>query len=485
MLTREQFQLLCLQNPEALWDAHAGLQKALLAQQQLAEVLALRVQQLEERLNKDSHNSSKPPSSDGLAKKPAPKSLRKKTGKPSGGQPNHPGRTLECVAEPDHTLLHTPARCTHCQASLDQAPVTHTARHQVFDLPPLRLQVTEHQAQTCRCPDCGHTTAAHFPEVAAAPVQYGPRLKGLAAYLTHFQLLPLRRTATLLRDLFGASLSEGTLHTLTRQAAAALEPVERRIFAGIGQADIVHMDETGMRIAGKLRWLHVACTSRLTFYAAHAHRGKLALEAIGLLKTLIGRAVHDGWSAYALYSCLHALCNAHHLRELIALTEGEGQPWTLAMTELLREMLCAVNTAKANGASRLPSGQECDFRKRYRSVLAAGFAAHPPPDATGKRGRPKQGKARSLLLRLETHADEVLAFLSDFRVPFDNNQAERDIRMMKSRQKISGCFRTEAGASSFCRIRGYISTLRKQSLPLLSSLQQVFAGEPLQPDYVG
>jgi transposase len=479
MITREEFQILYDQGPDAVYALFLNMQATIDVQQQQIVALSARVKQLEDGLGKDSHNSSKPPSSDGFAKKP--KSLRPKSGRRSGGQHGHPGRTLEFAEHPDHTVLHAPAQCQHCGASLEQASVTDIKRRQVFDLPPLKLEVTEHQAQTLCCQHCGHENSAPFPEQVPHRVQYGCGIKALGTYLMSYQLLPFERVCELMGDLFGISLSEGTLHNITQEAFDGLADVETSIYQALCKAHIAHFDETGMRITGKLNWLHVASTPALTYYRVHAKRGPAAMSAIGILPQFSGRAIHDGLPAYTTYGCQHGLCNAHHLRELISIEEQHKQPWAKQMRELLCQIKEAVELAKDRGRRRLDPFLECGFEARYAAILGTGYAANPPPEPTGKRGRPKQGPVRSLLLRLEEARNEVLAFMYDFEVPFDNNLAERDLRMMKVKQKVSGCFRSEQGAKAFCRIRGYISTLRKQGQRAFSALQHLFMGTPIQP----
>jgi transposase len=345
----------------------------------------------------------------------------------------------------------------------------------------LKLEVTEHQAQTRRCPHCGHDNQGEFPKQVEHRVQYGPGVKALWAYLMHYQLLPFERVCELMGDLFDASLSEGTLSNITQEAFVALADVETSIYQALCKAHIAQFDETGMRITGKLNWLHVSSTPTLTYYAVHAKRGPAAMDAIGILPQFSGRAIHDGLAAYTTYGCLHGLCNAHHLRELISIEEQHNQPWAKQMRELLCQIKEAVEMAKERGHRRLDPVLERDFEARYAAILGTAYAANPPPEPTGKRGRPKQGPVRSLLLRLDQARKEVLAFMYDFDVPFDNNLAERDLRMMKVKQKVSGCFRSEQGAKAFCRIRGYISTLRKQGQRAFTALQQLFMGTPIQP----
>ena len=449
-------------------------------------VLLERVQELEARLAKDSHNSSKPPSSDGLKRQlPRTRSLRRASGKRSGGQLGHRGETLALVAEPDVVEEHRPAVCAACQTALDgrAEAVGVVERRQVRDLPPVRLQVTEHQALRVRCPACEHLSDGAFPPEAPSRAQYGPRLRALAVYLVEQHLLPYERTCELLADVCGAPLSEGTLATWLQQGAEALEPVEEAITQALGRAPLLHHDETGVRRAGKLVWAHVTCTDQLTHYTIHAKRGCAATDAIGILPTYTGVSVHDGWKPYQGYTrCRHALCNVHHLRELTYLEEAYQQAWATDMKALLSAMNAATDAARSQGALRLTASQRTAFLARYQALLASGLAANPPPVRRPKqRGRLKQSPARNLLERLLVQQEQALAFLDDLRVPFDNNQAERDLRMLKTQQKVSGGFRSAAGANAFARTRGYLSTLRKQGVALLDALRTLFTGSPFYP----
>lgn len=442
-----------------------------------AEVAALRA-----RLALDSRNSSKPPSSDGPGGTPKPKSQRTSSGRKPGGQAGHPGHTLPLVDAPDAVQVHAPAHCPGCGRSLADTPAVQRERRQVVDLPPVKAYVVEHQAEIKCCPGCGAETTGVFPEGVTAPVQYGPGLATVGVYLNQEQLLPLERTCETLADLFGCPIAEGTLERMVGDCHERLAETEALIKQGVAEADVAHFDETGVRIAGKTRWLHVASTPGLTYYAAHPKRGREAMDAVGVLPAFRGRAVHDGLSSYWQFEgCEHALCNAHHLRELTFVEEELGQPWAGDLKALLREIKHAVDEARGQGMIALPPEVRQAFGLRYDAVLEAGGAANPPPEATGQRGRPKRGKAGSLVARLRERKGAVLAFMEDFQVPFDNNQAERDLRMVKVRQKISGCFRTPEGAQRFCRIRGYISTLRKQEMSVLSGLRSAVAGKPLLP----
>lgn len=475
-MTRDEFQAIYQRGP----DATFALIESLL---QRLDILTTRIQELESRLKKDSHNSSKPPASDGLAKKT--KSLRHRTGNPPGGQPGHPGATLCLVDIPDQVVQHHPQTCSSCGACLEGAPVLSKLRRQVHDLPPLALQVTEHQALCQLCPACQTKNQAAFPEEVAQPVQYGPCIKALCVYLQQYQLLPFERTHELLSDLLGGSLCAGTLARLLGVCHERLAGVESAIKQALVEASVVHFDETGLRIAQRTHWLHSASTTELTFYAHHEKRGKAATDAIGILPSFTGTSVHDAWTSYFGYSgCKHALCNAHLLRELTFIHEQMHQPWAAQMIELLLAMKQAVEAAKSAGDSCLSEAALADLLGRYqallRDALAANAASEPPPKQC-RRGRPRQSAAKNLLDRLRRYQWAVLAFLFDFAVPFDNNLAERDLRMSKVRQKISGCFRSAQGASQFCRIRGYISTLRKQGIHVLTALRSVFEGKPVMP----
>jgi transposase len=445
-----------------------------------------RVQDLEARLAKDSHNSSKPPSSDGLKRKT--KSLRQKSGKKAGGQLGHRGETLHLVATPDEVIEHRPTHCPQCQTPLEDAEVALRERRQVHELPPaVRLQITEHQALHVRCPRCAHVSVGAFPSEAPSRAQYGAGVRAVAVYLVEEQHLPLGRVQQLLSDLWRMRLGRGTLVRWIAQAARVLEPVERRIKDGLRQARVVHHDETGVRRAGQLAWAHVTSTGRLTHYAIHPKRGHAALEHIGILPAFAGVSVHDGWSSYGLYTtCRHALCHVHHLRELTFLEEQYQQAWAADMKTLLREMKAATEQARAGGGVCLPAAERADFVGRYHALVAAGLAANPPPHGQrrpGQRGRLAQSPARNLLERLLFQQQAVLAFLDDLAIPFDNNQAERDLRGLKIQQKVSGCFRSDWGSEAYATIRGYLATLRKQGQSLLAALNTVFAGQPLYPAF--
>lgn len=459
-------------------------QQALIeAQQQQIETLQKSLERLQDQLSKTSRNSHLPSSSDRFARQP--KSLRKSSGKKPGGQTGHEGNTLYLQADPDAVVLHQVTACQHCQQDLqEQAPLS-LERRQVIDLPPKRLHVMEHQGESKWCPTCHQVSHASFPQGVTAPVQYGPAFAATAVYLLTQQFLPTERACELMHDLLGHSMSTGTVQALLQRCSLNLLPVEEQIKKALRAAEVVHNDESGCYVMGQRHWVHVSSTATLTHYACHPKRGREAFDAIGILPAFGGVSVHDGWQSYLGYLCEHALCNVHHLRELTFLAEQQQQAWAKALKDLLLSMKAHVDQAKADGHACLDPPIFEQLLKQYQELLQQGDELNPPERACTekKRGKVKQSPARNLLNRLLTQQDAVLRFLSDFKVPFDNSQAERDIRMLKVQQKISGCFRSLLGAQAFCRIRGYLSTLRKQGMNVLTALEMACVGHPVLPSF--
>ena len=462
---------------EAVIKLVSSMAKVIARQAEYITELKKRIKALEDRLSQNSTNSSKPPSTDWPKKK---RSLRKKTGRSPGGQKGHKGYNLKMVDNPESIRVHRVSTCSKCGSSLEDVLPTGYRKRQVFDLPPIKVEVTEHRTEEKICPHCGQLNEAFFPGGINQQTQYGSRIKSILTYLNSYQLLPYERTSELFSDLFDIELSAGTIVNANRVCSGALKSVEEMIKDKITASPVVHFDETGLYTEGDRWWLHVASTKDLTYYASHPRRGKAATEDIGILPNFYGTAVHDSWDTYFKYSCSHALCNAHHLRELKAVKECYSQKWAGDMSSLLVEIKEAVNK-KSEVADKLDKDKIDGFKKRYDKIIKGGLAENPPDrvrDGPKKRGRIKQSKARNLLCRLKEHWRETLSFMYDFDIPFDNSQAERDIRMIKVQQKISGTFRSADGAKTFCRIRGYISTARKSSLSVIDAIQAAFEGNP-------
>jgi len=412
-----------------------------------------------------------------------PPDQRKKGERPPGGQKGHKGQTLDWVETPDQVKVHRISECEGCGASLELVEPIKVDRRQVHDIPPLKVTVIEHRAEHKTCPHCGQYNRAKFPSDVQFPVQYGQNLKALMVYLCIYQLIPYERVCETFLDLFGRSISKATLVKAVSDCHKNLAGVEDTIRELLAGAQVLNVDETGMRVNGIRQWLHVASTELLTGYGHHRKRGSQAMDDMHILPRFRGTMIHDFWAPYFRYQSHHALCNAHLLRELNGITENYHQKWSKQMYDLIHEIKGAVDTAQGQ---LLPISQPLisDFEARYQHIIATGILENPAPEPVDhfvKRGRKKQSKAKNLLDRCQKYETEILSFMHDFSIPFSNNLAERDIRMVKLQQKISGTFRSEDGADWFCRVRGYISTVKKNQLPVMAALVDAFQDNPFIP----
>ncbi len=447
------------------------------------KALRARVVELEAQVGANSKNSSKPPSTDGLAK-PAPKSLRKPSRRKPGGQAGHRGTTLTQVADPDVVVRHEPSACSGCGADLGGSPQTGVTRRQVFDLPPIDLDITEHQLISRRC-TCGIITCGPAPDQVTAPVQYGPVASAIMVYLFHGQFLSRARTADALSELFNAPVSAATVAAATTRAAAGLGPFLQSVTTHLAGAPVLHVDETGLRCQGRLAWLHSASTPAFTLLGAHLARGRVAMDAMGVLPTFTGTLVHDAFAPYDNYTgATHSLCGAHLLRELVAVTDHHhggrcrhggvpGWCWAEQVTDALLVLTVAADAAAATGATQISAEVLTTQAKLIRHGALIGQNTDPVTKVDQKH--------RALARRIVKRADDYLRFTTDPAVPFTNNAAEQTIRMAKIRQKISGCMRTLAGAREFAAIRSYTATAAKHGLTTLGALTRLTSGNPWLP----
>lgn len=469
----------------ALRAANAGLRQVFEAKDAeitvlhaQVEELRAQVEELAARVQANSKNSSRPPSSDGLGR-PAPKSLRKKTGRGPGRPKGQPGMTLGLSDRPDHVIRHEPGGCGGCGAGLSAAEEAGVERRQVIDVPPVRPEITEHQIIARRC-GCGTVTRGQAPEGVTAPVQYGPRISGIGAYLWHGQFLSKDRTCRALGEMFGVFASPGTIAAMARRIAGFLSPALAEITQALLACEVAHFDETGFRVAGKLAWVHSASSGKYVLVTVHSRRGTEAMDAAGVLPGFAGVACHDAWAPYDKYDQVagHALCCAHLLRELIAVT-GTGTPgdviWARQAIDALLALKDAADAARAAGQHPIGTAT-VDLHSRYfRDAAAAGIALN-----AVRKGK-LQRKRHALATRMRGRAADYLRFATDLRVPFDNNQAEQVIRMGKLRIKVSGCMRSMTGAEIFCAIRSYLATAARHGIGMLEALTRAAAGTPWIP----
>lgn len=422
-----------------------------------------RVKFLENKLSLNSKNSSKPPSSDSFVKQT--KSLRPKGKKKAGGQKGHEGKTLEMTETPDNIEVHKLEKCAYCQDNLLSAEVINIEKRQVFDLPAFILEVTEHQVETQICCTCGQLNKGKFPDAVSAPVQYGNRVKAFCLYFNNFQFIPYERVSETMENLLGVRVNESSIFTYNKELYDNLAMTDVILKNRILSSEVLNLDETGFYLDGKRNWLHSYSTENLTYYSHHEKRGTIAMNKIGILPFFNGIGVHDFWKSYLKYDFTHTLCNSHHLRELNFVSESEKFDWSDKIKDLLLQIKNSVDEAKFIGFRSLNLEILNQYSSSYLSILNDGLLNYPKSELR------KQTKGKNLLDRLINHKDSVLAFMYNFDIPFDNNLAERDIRMMKLKQKISGGFRAQSGADYFCRIRSFISTAKKQGQNVL---QQIF-----------
>lgn len=443
----------------------------------------IRIKELEDQLSKNSSNSSKPPSTD-QKEKPSPKSLRPKTGKKPGGQKGHKGETLLVSEYPDQTIVHKVDCCTNCAKNLIDRKADDIKTRQVYDIPELRFLVTEHQVEIKVC-DCGCVNQGVFPIYANHYLQYGPNVKALMTYLQTYQLLPFARSQELINDLFNHNISKGTFENTKAEAYEKLSSFEEELKQLLILCTVAGFDETGFKACAKRMWLHTCSTDKYTYYYFHEKRGQKAMDDAGILSNFKGIACHDGLSSYYKYDCSHSLCNAHLLRDLKFVEERFDQDWSSEMSELLIKMKKAKQRAIDKGKDSLSDISLYRYRKKFEKIVEKGFQANPwYPPKEKKRGRPQKTFPRNLIERFRNRAEDIIRFLSNFKVPFDNNQSERDLRMMKVKQKISGGFRSKNGVKYFTRIRSYIMTARKQDICAFKALKDLFTNQKIAKSLV-
>lgn len=437
--------------------------------------------QLETMQNKNSNNSSKPPSTDNNKK---PLNSRKKTGRSSGGQSGHEGSTLLKIENPDNIIDIKNETC-NCGCNLSDIDGKIKTR-QVFDLPQVFINVTEYRTHEVLCPDCKQVHKTEFPVTISQPVQYGDNLQALMVYLSNYQLVPLARTTEIIKTLTGKNISQGTVVNANNRLYNSLEMFEDAIKDKLKNAEVLHVDESGLRLKGKINWVHVASTSRITHYAIHKKRGAIATNEIGILPDFEGTMVHDHWKPYYTFkNCTHAECNAHNMRILKGISENFGHIWAVDMGNLLVDIKREVDSLKSRGVTFMAESNIKAYDGKYKTIIAQGKIEDGEKSSgmlLTKTGKPVKSDALKLLRKLEEYDVETLSFMYDFNIPFDNNLAERDIRMVKLRQKISGCFRSDNGGSLFCRIRSYISTCNKNGEDIMESLKSAIKGEPFIPE---
>jgi len=464
-ITREQIRAVYDQGPEAVETLVFSLVDTINMLIDKVDAQDKRIKKLEDQINKNSRNSSKPPSTD------SPFKNKDKKKKKPGEKKKRMGTTLNQVPDPDEVVPCKVDFCDHCHRDLSDVDAKEIEKRQVTDIPPIKTYTTEYQGEIKECPGCHKITKSIFPDGVTHKAQYGSGIQAVAVYLRNYQLIPLERTVELFRDLFKISLSEGSIVNMTTRCADQLSGFMQIVKQKLTMANIMHNDETGINIRGILHWLHTAGNKDYTYLYPHKRRGTIAFDDIGILPDFKGVSVHDFWKPYEKYDCFHAYCNAHLIRELTFAHENLKQKWASKMIDLLIDIKEKVDQSEDKF---LKIDTTSAFIEKYEKIIKQGYKANPPPKKTGKRGRPKKGKALCLVERMDSHREEILRFMEERDVPFSNNLAERDLRMVKVRQKISGTFRNMERVKDYCSIRSYISTIKKQNKDVFTALVDSF-----------
>jgi len=445
----------------------------------MVEKLEGRIKELEEKLNMNSSNSSKPPSSDNkLIKK---KATQQSSEKKRGGQKGHEGKSLKKVEIPDKIVALKSKVCGGCNRDISKVESNQIIKRQVFELPPMNIEVTEYQSHKVCCPHCEKVNQERFPAHVKSVTQYGNNLKSLVSYLNVHHMLPYERITELIEDIVNHKISTGSIYNFLCETYDNLEGFEEELKKKLLEEEVLHADETGVNVQGKLKWIHTATCETAVHYGIHNKRGQEAIDDIDILPKYQGILVHDHWRPYNTYSNItHSYCNAHILRELQAEIDKNDKIWAKELQTLLKESNKTVNSHKEEGKASLSKETRDKIINKYAKITTEALKSYPPPKTSKKRGRPKQEKGKNLLDRLIRYQEETLRFIHDFRVPFTNNIAERDLRMIKVKQKISGTFASFTAAEFFCRIKSFIATLKKNALSVLDGLKNCYALQPMK-----
>ena len=446
--------------------------------------LKAEIKRLNEIINKDSKNSSKPPSTDNGFKDKANSKAKKK--KLRGSQIGSKGTNLKKVDNPDIVKILVVPNCKNCNHNLEEIDSKLISTKQIFDIPKIKIEVTEFQQHSKICPYCNLTNKPEYPKNLKSYVQYGDNIKGLVTYLNTYQMIPYERISELIEDFISHKISNGTIYNMLNTFYKKLEPFENNVKELLIKSKVINLDETGTRVKNKLHWTHTVSTSKLTYYMIHKKRGSEAMDIMKILPSFKGIAVHDHWKPYNKYNCTHSFCNAHHLRELMGIVQNENVRWAKDMHSLLINMNNYIYKLKENNKLSPSKGKIGQFYTQYKKICQSALKFYPPPNKIPKtKKKPKQSKGKNLLDRFILHKNGILMFFTNLLVPFTNNLAERDLRMIKVKEKISGCFASFKGAQIFNRIRGYISTVKKNNRSVLDELRNALRGEYYIPNLVG